>query len=82
MFYVYILYSSSLNKYYIGYTADVNSRVYKHNAKHKGFTAGATDWQIIYTEIFNSKAEAIKREKQIKQWKSRVAIENLIRSVG
>ena len=82
MFYVYILYSLSLNKYYVGYSSGVGGRVYKHNAKHKGFTAAAKDWQVVYTEAFNSKAEATKREKQIKQWKSRTAIENLIRTVG
>ncbi|HOZ51408.1 MAG TPA: GIY-YIG nuclease family protein [Chitinophagaceae bacterium] len=41
MYHTYILYSASLNKYYIGFTADeINERLQKHNSNHKGFTGG------------------------------------------
>ncbi|MBK9670737.1 MAG: GIY-YIG nuclease family protein [Bacteroidetes bacterium] len=39
MFYVYILFSSLANKYYVGYTGDkLSTRLQKHNSNHKGFT--------------------------------------------
>ena len=39
MYSVYILHSSTSNKYYIGYTGDsLESRLAKHNRPHKGFT--------------------------------------------
>ena len=82
MFYVYILYSASLNKYYVGYTAGTDGRLYKHNTKHKGFTGKADDWALVYTEAFPDKTQALRREKQIKQWKSCKAIEDLICRVG
>ncbi|MFC0773760.1 GIY-YIG nuclease family protein [Terrimonas alba] len=84
MYYVYILYSSSRDKYYIGSTVDLASRLVKHNSKHNGFTQGATEWVITFSGTFSSKQEALKREQQIKSWKSRRLIENLIRqcSVG
>ena len=82
MFYVYILYSVSINKYYVGYSADTDSRLYKHNTKHKGFTGQVNDWALVYTEAFPAKPQALRREKQIKQWKSRKAIEELIYPVG
>ena len=70
MFYLYILHSASADKFYVGYTGDdPNERVRKHNSNHKGFTGFARDWAIVYTELFESKAEAIAREKQIKNWK-------------
>jgi putative endonuclease len=76
---VYILYSFALDKFYIGYTGDeISIRLSKHNAYHKGFTGRQNDWMIKYTEEYESKAEAIKREKQIKGWKSRVKIQKLI----
>ena len=50
MFYVYILHSASIDRYYIGYSANLISRVYKHNARHKGFTSQADDWIIVYSE--------------------------------
>jgi putative endonuclease len=81
MFTVYILHSDLLNKYYVGFTADSpHERLIKHLSNHIGFTSKATDWKIVYTEIFDSKQSAMLREKQIKNWKSRKMIENLIRS--
>ena len=75
---VYIIYSASLNKFYVGYTGDeMNVRLKKHNANHKGFTGRNTDWMIKYTEEFETKYDAMKREKEIKRWKSRLKIQKL-----
>ena len=78
-FSVYILYSKTLDKFYVGYTGDdLEERLRKHNSQHKGFTGGLGDWTICYSEPFELKTNAIKREKQIKNWKSRKLIEKLI----
>ena len=77
-YYVYILYSSILNKYYIGSTIDVSARLEKHLQNHKGFTGKAKDWVLKYTEAHDSKSESIKRELEIKKWKSRKMIKKLI----
>ena len=53
VFYVYILFSASKNKYYIGYPSDLQERIRKHNAKHKGFTGKAADWVLVHTEIYS-----------------------------
>ena len=77
-FQVYILYSTILDKYYIGYTADdISERIRKHNSNHKGFTGKVNDWLLKYTEQFESKELAMKREKEIKSKKSRKYIEQL-----
>ncbi|MEE1945943.1 GIY-YIG nuclease family protein [Pedobacter sp. KR3-3] len=78
MYYVYILFSTSLNKYYIGSTSNMKERLKKHNSNHKGFTGGTGDWQIVWQEIHSDKSIAMKRERQIKKWKSRKMIESLI----
>ena len=81
MFYVYILYSQQLNKYYIGYTSgSVTDRLKKHLHQHKGFTAAANDWCIVHVEEFTNKSVAMQREKQIKRWKSQKAIQQIIDS--
>ena len=81
MFTLYILYSGLLNRYYVGYTGNlVGERLEKHLANHKGFTGKQTDWVIVYTETYDTKAAAIKRENEIKKWKSRKMIEKLISS--
>jgi len=79
MFITYILFSAICDKYYIGYTGDdLLVRVRKHNSNHKGFTGISADWQIVYFEEYLTKKEAMQREKEIKQWKSRRMIEKLI----
>jgi len=81
MHFTYILFSKSLNKYYIGSTSDIQERIRKHNSNHKGFTGKTNDWELVYTENFDSIQNARFREKQIKNWKSRIMIEKLINKV-
>ena len=79
MFYTYILFSATKNKYYIGSTGDLlEERIRKHNTNHSGFTGGMGDWTLKYSEAFHTKSDALKREKEIKKWKSRKLIEKLI----
>jgi len=64
--FVYIIYSIAIDRYYIGVTSDIKSRIDKHNTNHKGFTGKANDWHLKYSEKFEVKSKAIKRESQIK----------------
>jgi putative endonuclease len=78
---VYILFSETKNKFYIGCTSDeLQERIRKHNSHHKGFTGNVNDWVLAYVEQFDCKADAFAREKEIKKWKSRKKIEELIMS--
>ena len=81
MYFTYILFSKSKNKYYIGSTSDIQERIIKHNTNHNGFTGNTNDWEIVYSEEFDSIQNARFREKQIKNWKSRIMIEKLINKV-
>ena len=79
MCYTYILYSETLDKFYIGHTCEnINERLRKHLSNHKGFTANIKDWKIIYYETFENKSLAYKRELEIKSWKSKTKIKKLI----
>ena len=78
VWFVYILYSRSLDRYYIGVTENVEVRFTKHLAKHRGYTGSATDWELKYVETFPAKRAALIREKQLKRWKNRKRIEELI----
>ena len=82
MYYLYILYSAQLDRYCVGSTEDISMRFKEHLWKHKGFTAKAKDWELKYSESFETKSEALKREQQIKKWKSRKLIEKIISSGG
>ncbi|NHM02970.1 GIY-YIG nuclease family protein, partial [Flavobacterium difficile] len=52
-FIVYIIYSSAKNKFYIGYTSDLEERIIRHNQKSKGFTGNTDDWKLMYTENYS-----------------------------
>ena len=80
MFTVYVLYSKSHNKIYIGFTSDIDARLLSHNQlATKGYTVKYRPWKIIHTEIFETKTDAMKREKQLKSAKGRKFIRNLIK---
>jgi len=79
MCYTYILFSATLNRYYIGSTRDeLSERIRRHKSNHKGFTGKANDWKLVYSDSYNTYEQAHARERQIKAWKSRVSIEKLI----
>lgn len=72
---MYILYSTLKDRYYIGHTEDLNRRLQEHRTRRN---LGAGDWQIKYFEEFNMRADAMKREKEIKNKKRRSYLELLI----
>ena len=78
MYYLYVIYSEKLNKYYIGSTDDIEGRIRRHNQGNQAFTSTGKPWVLVYKEEFNTKTEAIKREFQLKRWKSRERIKSLI----
>ena len=82
-YHFYIIYSNLKDQYYIGHTGDIlEERLRRHNSNHKGFTGKIGDWRFVYTEVFNSKEEAYKREREVKSWKSKGRIVKLISSGG
>ena len=78
---LYILYSVTLNKFYIGFTSgSLEERMRRHSSDHKCYTSHTKDWQLVYQEKFENKTTAILREKEIKNWKSSIKIKTLINS--
>ncbi len=77
-YYCYIIYSTKLDKYYIGSTNNVEGRLRRHNSSNTGFTSTGKPWVIKYWEKFDNKTDAVKREFQLKSWKSRIKLEELI----
>jgi len=78
----YILYSSKLDKYYVGSTTDMPRRLEDHNRGKEKFTRTGCPWILVYTEVFIELLDARRRELYIKKQKSRKYIETLVRSVG
>ena len=55
MFIVYILYSEKVNRYYVGYTNDIDRRIGEHNRRKGKFTDRGIPWTIVYTEEYPEK---------------------------
>jgi putative endonuclease len=56
------------NTLYCGYSNDVTKRVSNHNKGYRAkYTKTRLPVRLVYTECFDTKSEAMKREYQIKQ---------------
>ncbi|MFM6976467.1 MAG: GIY-YIG nuclease family protein [Sphingobacteriaceae bacterium] len=63
----------------MGYTSDIANRLLSHNQlASKGYTVKYRPWKLIYKEEFETKTEALKREKELKSAKGRLFIWDLI----
>ena len=80
MFYIYILYSSSADKYYVGYSHNPSKRLIEHNTKpFNTYTSKYRPW--VLAAMFacsQNEAAVIQIERFIKKQKSRKFIEQLI----
>ncbi len=70
MYHVYVLRSLLKPRYYIGTAKDPNSRLTQHNGGGTASTEPYRPWELVYTEPFETLAEARARERQIKGWKN------------
>ena len=64
--FVYVLYSSEFERFYVGMSSDVSRRLKQHNLGLVKSTKSFKPWKIQYTEKFNTSVEARKREKYLK----------------
>ena len=78
MFYTYIIFSKTLDKYYTGSCENVQDRLNDHLNSRSTYTKVAKDWLLVYFENFDSRSLAVKREMAIKKKKSRKYIEFII----
>jgi putative endonuclease len=82
MYFTYILYATTHNRYYVGHCENIAARLQRHNAKQVPSTKSYEPWELVYTEVFATRSEAGKRELYIKKQKSRKFIEQLIAGGG
>lgn len=79
-FICYIIYSQSLNRYYVGHTSNFTERLKMHNDGcfgSKSYTSKAQDWKEFLLIPCSSVELAVYLELRIKRMKSRKYKENL-----
>ncbi len=80
-FLVYILRSTVDGSFYIGYSSDINRRLFEHNSGKTRYTKNKRPWELVYSEKFISKKDALKRERFLKSQKNRSFYEKLIKGI-
>jgi putative endonuclease len=78
MHYVYILRIKRTGRYYIGQTQDIAKRLDKHSRGETKSMKNRGEFELLYTEELSSRAEAMRREKQIKNYKGGEAFRRLL----
>ena len=69
-YFVYILRTSS-NTLYIGQTNNLEKRLREHqnkNSKSARYMKYFTSFELVYSETYNSRKEAMRRESQLKNF--------------
>lgn len=74
MYFTYVLYSSKFDQIYIGQTIHLEKRLEEHNRGLSTSTRRFIPWKIIHSEKFDTRAEAMKREKELKSHRGRIWI--------
>ncbi|RVT80043.1 GIY-YIG nuclease family protein [Flavobacterium sufflavum] len=79
MHFVYIIYSSDKDTFYIGETSDIELRLQWHNSGmfKKAHTKIANDWTLFHLIECTDIVQARKIEKHIKDMKSKTYLFNL-----
>ena len=79
MHYVYILHSPSYDKYYVGQTPDVETRLLFHNElSETSYTSRYRPWELKRVIEVSDRSVAVKLERYIKGRKSRTYLKRLI----
>ena len=79
---MYILFSKSKTKYYVGETHNITERLLRHNdhTYTNSFTKIANDWEVILSFECLNKSEALYIERFIKRMKSNVFVKKIIQN--
>ena len=78
-FYVYVLYSNRLDKYYVGYTQNPTERLKFHNSEqNRIWTKRGQPWELKKVFEFDTTTQARKAENKIKKQRNRQFIERIL----
>lgn len=76
MWYVYVLYSESHNRFYKGIAKNVSRRLKEHNSGKTKSTKGFRPWKLFFVEEYESAEEARLKEKFLKSGDGRKYIKD------
>ena len=75
MYYAYVLRSAVTGGRYIGSCEDADVRLRRHNNGDTKSTRHGTPWSLVYKEQFETRLEALRRERLLKSGQGRQFLE-------
>jgi putative endonuclease len=78
MFYTYAIRSLKVNRIYIGLTENIERRVKEHNNGLTKSTQFYRPWELFYSEKFEDRLSARKKEKYLKSGCGREFLKSLL----
>jgi len=78
MYFVYVLRSELSGKLYTGSTEDLKKRVIEHNSGLSFSTKNRGPWVVVHSESFETRAEAFRRERELKTGKGRDELRRIL----
>ncbi len=76
-FTVYVLRSEIWGSSYVGHTSDITKRLIEHNSGKSISTRSKKPWRLVYQEEFQSRAEAMAREKYFKSQSGGIQLKSM-----
>jgi putative endonuclease len=80
MYFVYVLGNTATHKHYTGFTTDLVQRLGQHNSGITKSTKNRGKWELLHSEEFSTRSEAMRREKVLKSGKGREELRRIIRA--
>ena len=77
MFHVYVIKSGKSGRRYVGSCEDLAERVRRHNLGHSKATRYGIPWQLLHTEAFPTRQQAIAKERYFKTGRGRDELDEL-----
>ena len=78
-YYVYILYSKRLSKFYKGSTSNLGLRVQRHNSGRETYTKRGVPWRLIWYTEKSTKSASMVLEKKLKNLSVQRSIDFMIK---
>jgi len=78
VFTVYVLRSLATGRHYVGFTADPVQRLGQHNTGITKSTKNRGPWELVRQEAFETRAEAMRRERHLKSGQGREELKRIL----
>jgi putative endonuclease len=75
-YYAYVIFSPSHNRYYKGHCQNIDARLKEHNSGKTRSIKSYIPFELIYYEKFETREEAISREKYFKTAAGRIYLKS------